>query len=74
MKHLNPINEFEIRFFYKDILRRSERFSVKEYASLGDCAKSVRKRLKRAKTEGFKTMVYTIRQSGSVELLNTQKK
>lgn len=74
MKHLNPIKLFRIDIFENNILKRSERLLVEDYINLGECAKSVRKRLKRLKSNGLKTITYYVRQSSSVELLNTLKK
>lgn len=68
MKHLNPIVHFKLTAV-KDILKLSERFSVEKYASLQDCSKSVRKRLKKAKSDGYHGTIFAVRQSGVEEFV-----
>lgn len=74
MKHLNPIVCFEIDLVKVDnnnkrILKTSERFLIEKYASLQECSKSVRNRIKRAKTEHYHGVVHSIRHSGKKEFL-----
>lgn len=73
MKHLNPIKSFDIHLYEKGIFKRFEQLSVEKYISLEECIKSVRKRLKKAKSEGLTPIVYYTRQSGSKELITNLK-
>lgn len=73
MKHLNPIIKFKltgVRMDEKGILRLSERFLVENHESLQDCTKSVRKRLKKAKSDGYHGTIHSIRQSGVEEFID----
>lgn len=74
MKHLNPIVAFEMDLVKVDnnnkrILKTCERFLVEKYASLQECSKSVRNRMKRAKSEHYHGVVHSIRHSGVKEFV-----
>lgn len=73
MKHLNPIISFEMELVKLDknkgILKTSERFLVEKYASLQECSKSVRNRIKKAKTEHYHGVVHSVRHSGAKEFV-----
>lgn len=73
MKHLNPIVKIKlngVRIDDKGISRLSEGFLVENYASLQDCSKSVRKRLKKAKSDGYHGTIHSVRQSGVEEFID----
>ena len=73
MKHLNPIKSYKLTLVKetaeKGILKRTEHFLTEKYISLAECSKSVVKRLKKLRSDGYHGKVYIIKESGAEEFL-----
>ena len=73
MKHLNPIKAYKLVLVKesaeKGILKLTERFSVEKYINLLECSKSVSKRLKKLRSNGYHGKVYIVKESGAEEFL-----